>query len=66
MHHTMQISVTRKPRPGGIAMVRSVSVREKLLRRLFGGKARLTVIVPGDTVDKVAIKEVADGNAQSE
>ena len=66
MHHTMQISVTRKPRPGGIAMVRSVSVREKLLRRLFGGKARLTVIVPGDTVDEVAIKEVADGNAPSE
>ena len=66
MHHTMQISVTKKPRPGGIAMVRRVSVREKLLRRLFGGKARLTVIVPGDTVDEVAIKEVADGNAQSE
>lgn len=66
MHHTMQISVTKKPRPGGIAMVRRVSVREKLLRRLFGGKARLTVIVPGDTVDEVAIKEVADGNAPSE
>ena len=60
MHHTMQISVTKKPRPGGVAMFRSISVREKILRRLLGDKAKLTVIVPGDTVDEVAIKEVAD------
>lgn len=50
MKHTLQISVSKKPKNDGIAAVRKVSVREKFLRFLFGDKTRLTVIVPGDTV----------------
>ncbi len=66
MHHTMQISVSKKPKSGGVAMFRSISVREKLLRRLFGKKAKLTVIVPGDTVEEVSITEVKEGDEESE
>lgn len=41
-----------------IAAVRKVSVREKFLRFLFGDKTRLTVIVPGDTVQELEIREI--------
>lgn len=47
MKHTLQISVSKKPKNDGIAAVRKVLVREKFLRFLFGDKTRLTVIVPG-------------------
>lgn len=58
MKHTLQISVSKKPKNDGIAAVRKVSVREKFLRFLFGDKTRLTVIVPGDTVQELEIREI--------
>ena len=41
--------------------MRHVSVRERLMRFLFGDKVRLTVIVPGSTVEELSIWEVAEG-----
>lgn len=64
--HKMQIIVSKKPKNGGIAAVRHVSVRERFLRFLFGDKTKLTVIVPGDSVEELAIREVSEGGAQSE
>ena len=58
MKHTLQISVSKKPKNGGIVVCRKVSAREKFLRFLFGNKTRLTVIVPGDTVEELEIKEI--------
>jgi hypothetical protein len=63
MKHTLQISVSKEPKNAGIAAVRHVSVREKLLRFLLGNKTKLTVIVPGDSVEELAIKEVPEGGA---
>jgi hypothetical protein len=36
-------------------------VRERLLRFLLGDKHKLTIIVPGDTVSELAIKEIKEG-----
>ena len=58
MKHALNIRVSKKPVNGGIVACRNVSVREKLLRFLFGDKTRLTVIVPGDTVEELAITEL--------
>ncbi len=58
MKHVLQISVSKEPENNGIAAVRRVSVREKLLRFLFGNKMKLTILVPGDTVQELAITEV--------
>lgn len=58
MKHTLQISVSKKPKNGGIVACSKVSVRERFLRFLFGDKTRLTVIVPGDTVEELEIKEI--------
>lgn len=64
MKHALQISVSKKPVNSGIAAVRQVAVRERMLRFLFGDKAKLTVIVPGDSVEELAITEIAEGGMQ--
>ena len=61
MHHTMQISVSKKPK-NSVAVVRRLTGREKLMRRLFGGMLQMTVIVPGDTVEEVSITEKKEGD----
>lgn len=63
MKHTLQISVSKKPVNGGIAAVRNVSVRERFLRFLLGDKTKLTVIVPGDSVEELAIREFGKEDA---
>lgn len=63
MRHTLQISVSPKPTTDGIVNFRNVSIRERFLRFLFGEKQRLTIIVPGNSVQELAINEVAEGGA---
>lgn len=57
MNHRLKIFITKKPPPGGIVRCRTVSMRERLLRRLFGDSGRVMVIVPGNSVKTLAIQE---------
>ena len=57
MHHTLNIKVSKERSNGGIVACRLLTVRERLLRFLLGSPVKLTVIVPGDSVDEVAIFE---------
>ena len=54
MRHTLNIKVSKDRLNGGLVACRQVTLREKLLRCLFGSPVKLTVIVPGDSVDEVA------------
>ena len=58
MKHSMTISVSKRPHPNGVVACRTVKLREKILRFLFGAPCRMTILVPGDSVEEVAIKEV--------
>ena len=57
MTHTLGIRVEKSKRNAGVATCRNVAVREKLLRKLLGSPVKLTVIVPGDSVEAVEITE---------
>lgn len=61
MKHNLRISVSKKPKYGGIVSCRTISVRERILRFLFGNPMRLTIVVPGDSVQSLSINEVAGG-----
>ena len=63
MHHTLNIKVSKERLSGGIMACRRLTVRERLLRILLGSPVKLTVIVPGDSVDEVAIFEKRKENA---
>ena len=66
MKHTLKISVSRDSPDDGIVSCRHITLREKLLRLLLGDKRRLTVIVPGDSVEALSINEVGEGGVDHE
>ncbi len=61
MKHNLKISVSKKPKHGGIVSCRSISVRERILRFLLGNPTKLTIVVPGDSVQSLSINEVPGG-----
>lgn len=57
MTHAMKIRVSKAKLNGGLMTCRTVTIRERLLRFFLGTPTRLTIIVPGDSVDEVGISE---------
>lgn len=60
MSQRLSICMSPTKGDGHIAAVRCVSVRERILRFLLGGKEKLTIIVPGDSIEELAIHEVKE------
>ena len=61
MKHNLKISVSKVPQTGGVVTCRRVNVRERFLRFLFGNKQKLTILIPGDSIDEVSICESMRG-----
>lgn len=66
MKHNLKISVSKHPQSGGIVTCRNVTIRERFLRFLLGDKHKLTILVPGDTVQEFAISEINEGGLNHE
>lgn len=66
MRHNLKISVSKAPQNAGIVTCRTVSIREHLLRFLFGSKQKVTILIPGDSVDEVSICETGKGGVRGE
>ena len=66
MKHALKISVSRDRDPKGVVSCRSVSMREKLLTKLFGQKRQMMLLVPGDSVATVRIENAMEGGAVCE
>lgn len=62
MKHNLKISIGHGADSGGIVRCKTVSLRERLLRRLFGDMRRVTIIVPGDSVEALSVQEVPEVN----
>ena len=61
MEHNLRISVSRKPMRNDVAALYTISLRERILRFLFGRKQQITIIVPGDSVKELAICNIKEG-----
>ena len=61
MKHTMTVNIAKRAGDDGIVRCKQVGIRERILRLLFGKKERLTILVPGDSVESLAIREVPEG-----
>ena len=66
MRHKVCIRVLDKPGSGGVVACRTVSLREKLLTLLLGPKQKVMVLVPGNSVESIAITELQNGGAVHE
>ena len=61
MKHNLKISVSKVPHTGGVITCRNVTIRERFLRLLFGRKQKVTILIPGDSIDEVSICESEGG-----
>ena len=61
MTHSLKISVSKKLMNGGLINMRNVTLREKNLRWLLGAPQKLTIIVPGNSIESVNIAEIVQG-----
>lgn len=61
MKHNLKISVSKEPKADGIVSCKTVSIRERILRKLFGQSQKVTILVPGDSVEGITICEQQEG-----
>ena len=66
MKHNLKISVSKSPQTAGFVTCRTVSIREHLLRFLFGSKQKVTILIPGDRINEVCICGTEGGGEQGE
>lgn len=63
MKHNLQISVSDKPQINSMVSCKSITLRERFLRMLFGRKQKITVLVPSDSIEELAITKVKKGDS---
>ena len=57
MQKQLKISVSKNPVDDAIVNCRTVSIKQKLFNKLFGKKATMTIIVPGNSVKSIEIMD---------
>lgn len=66
MKHNLNICVSKEPNSGGVVSCRNVTLREKLLTRLFGKQEKVMILIPGSTVETLSITELSEGGGSLE
>ncbi len=61
MKHNLHISVSDKPQKNGMVSCKNITLRERFLRMMFGKKQKVTILVPGDCIQELAITEIKEG-----
>ena len=66
MKHGLIIKVAKKVPNDGIVAIRQKTIRERILKKLLGDPIKMTVLVPGDNVDEIEIRDLKGGGARYE
>lgn len=61
MANKVSISITKHPHQDEVVSMQQVTIRERLLRLLFGNPHHLMVITPGKDVQQLQINEIKEG-----
>ena len=61
MNHNLRIRLAGHTDTDGIVRCRTVPLRERLLRLLLGEQRKLTILIPGDSVETLEIQETQGG-----
>ena len=61
MKHNLSISVSNKTAKHKVVTFKKLKLREKFMRFLFGDIKKVTILVPGDSVQEVSITECEPG-----
>ena len=60
MKKALSIKVSKDRVNGGLVTIRQTTIRDRLLKHLFGCPTKIAVIVPGDSISEVGIAEVPE------
>ena len=60
MKHNLKISISNEDTTR-LVRYKKTSIREKILKILFGESKRITIIIPGDTVTELFITDEEEG-----
>ena len=60
MKHKLKIHVSKAVDPDSVVSVKQTSLSKKLLKKVCGNTTKVTIIVPGDSVERVAIYEIPE------
>lgn len=63
MQHSVKIRLTGSRDSSDILQCRTLRLRERVLRLLFGGQQRITVLIPCGSVETLDIQEVDSHDA---
>ena len=59
--HRLKLHIAKHiPDDPGIVGTRTVTLRERIMRKLLGRKQRVTIVVPGNSVKQIDIAETDD------
>lgn len=59
--HRLKLHIAKQiPDDPGIVGTRTVTLRERIMRKLLGRKQRVTIVVPGNSVKQIDIAETND------
>lgn len=57
----LKISVSKKPKEDAVLSTRKVSIGKRTMKKLFGGKSRVAIILPGEAVDEITVTDLGKG-----
>lgn len=57
MKQKLKISVSKHPQPNSVMSCKEITIREKILRLLFGEKEQILIMIPGNNVSEVVISK---------
>ena len=66
MKQGLIFKVARKVPNSGIVAVRQKTIRERILKKFLGDPIKLTVLVPGDNVEEIEIRDIRKGGERDE
>ena len=55
MKQNLKVELSKTRKEDGVVFFKTITIRERILRLLFGEKQRIMLIVPGESVEKVTI-----------
>ena len=66
MKHALVFKVAKTVPNAGIIAIRQKTIRERILKKFLGDPIKLTVLVPGDNVDEIEIRDIRKGGERNE
>ncbi|HEY8405469.1 MAG TPA: hypothetical protein VIK67_01205 [Acholeplasma sp.] len=60
MKHKMNINVSKEQESNGVLTCKKVKMKKGLFKKFFGDSQKVTIIIPGDSVRDVTIREIKE------